>query len=88
MDLPHRTALAVRGGGFQGGPGARQGVRPRAERGERPQVDHAPAARAAEVLEGLPRAEHRPNHLVPSPFSIEGGKIEAKGVSHTVLGGS
>ena len=26
--------------------------------------------------------------LVPSPFSIEGGKIEAKGVSHTVLGGS
>ena len=26
--------------------------------------------------------------LVPSPFSIEGGKIEAKGVLHTVLGGS
>ena len=30
----------------------------------------------------------RADHLVPSPFSIEGEKIEAKGVSHTVLGGS
>ena len=27
-------------------------------------------------------------HLVPSPFSIEGGKIEAKVVVDTVLGGS
>ena len=47
----------------------------------------------AAVSDPIPHVEELPEqgvlvYLVPSPFSIEGGKIEAKGALHTVLGGS
>ena len=56
----------------------------RVDRLERVRVQRRPrpGGQGALLLRGLLEG------LVPSPFSIEGGKIEAKGVLHTVLGGS
>ena len=42
----------------------------------------------AQLAQLLPRLDQVLRGLVPSPFSIEGGKSEAEGALHTVLGGS
>ena len=54
------------------------------EQGEREVDEEEEQQEVVEVLERNPERVH----LVPSPCSIEGGKIEAKRVLHTVLGGS
>ena len=64
-------------------PGKLSGGRALAKRGDRGQ---SPVVREGG---GQVRSQLVHNRLAPrSPCSMEGGKIEARGVSHTVLGGS